>query len=617
MSFRKDINGLRAIAVIGVVIFHFFPNALPGGFAGVDVFFVISGFLMTGIIFKALESNNFSLIKFYIARANRIIPSLAVLCLVLIFFGYFYLAALDYKILGRDVSTSMLFVSNFMFSLRGGYFDTSDNFLLHTWSLSVEWQFYILYPIIIIIFSRYLSILRLKKIVFLLFLVSFILSVFATQYWSRESYFLLPTRAWEMLLGGLAFIYPLKFNTNKFYTNKYFLETLGLGLICSSYFLFSKYDLWPGYFALLPTLGTWLIIQVYLTNSYLTSNLILQKIGRWSYSIYLWHWPIAVSFSYYGIEEKFKVIGLLLSVFLGYLNYIFIEKIKFKAISQMKMIMGYILLTLFFLVIGFTLFKSQGFADRYSLLGNSIIQGGLGDNYIIEEGTVLLNSDHEYDFTLIGDSNANHLTRGIMRSGLKVKMSWYQTCISLPDSINLREGASSVWKENCKNNYKNGINDSVILIAQSWVKPNLECASKECNLTNNYYKDLEQQLGELIKTYGENKRVYILGELPKPKDKIGIMCLRGNNLLGINSKCNSIYEPRDEGREVNNVLKRVVSKYHNVNYIDLDSVFCKGNTCDFAVNGKSLYMVDGGHLSGFGSELVWDHIVKSLHIVEK
>lgn len=614
MNFRKDINGLRAIAVIAVVIFHFYPTALPGGFAGVDVFFVISGFLMTSIIFKGVENKSLSLIKFYVARANRIIPSLAVLCLILLVFGYFFLAALDYKVLGRDVATSMLFVSNFMFSMREGYFETADNFLLHTWSLSAEWQFYIIYPIVIMMLNRYMSILRIKRVVVFLFLMSFILSVFATQYWPKESYFLLPTRSWEMLLGGLAFLYPLKLNNDKFYVNKNFLEILGLGLIVCSYFFFSKFNPWPGYFAFFPTIGTWLIIQSYQQNSHITGNFIFQKIGLWSYSIYLWHWPIAVSFNYYGIEEKYKVAGILFSILLGYLNFIFIEKIKFNSISYFKKIVGYMFVTLFFSIIGFAIFKSQGFANRYSLLENSIIQGGIGDNYIIKEGSILLNTDKKYDYLLIGDSNANHYTRGIIKSGAKVKMSWYQTCISLPDSINLREGASQSWKENCKNNFKNGLNDDVIIISQSWVKSSLECNNISCDFTKNYYEDLEKQLGKLIDLYGENKKIYILGELPKPKDKSGIICLRSNALLNISIKCNSVFEPRDEGREVNKVLQRVVSTHRNAKYIDLEGVFCKDNICDYAQNGKSMFMVDGGHLSGFGSEVVWKYIQKRIEM---
>ena len=144
MNFRYDINGLRAIAIIAVILFHFNPAWVPGGFSGVDVFFVISGFLMTGIIFRGLENNNFSLFEYYASRANRIIPALAVLCMILLVFGWFYLIPSDYKALGKHVERSMLFISNFAYLKETGYFDSSsyEKWLLHTWSLSVEWQFY-------------------------------------------------------------------------------------------------------------------------------------------------------------------------------------------------------------------------------------------------------------------------------------------------------------------------------------------------------------------------------------------------------------------------------------------------------------------------------------------
>ena len=250
---------------------------------------------MTGIIFKGLDNNNFSILNFYIARANRIIPALAILCLTLLIFGYFFTIPWDYKTIGRDVATSMLFISNFMFSIRGGYFESTDNFLLHTWSLSVEWQFYIIYPAFLVLINKYFSIKNIKNIILLLFLFSFILSIFATQNWPNESYFLLPTRAWEMLLGGIAYLYPIKLNNKKIYKNDRALELTGVFLIILSYFIFSKNTAWPGYLAFIPTIGAWLIIQAQRKNSYITGNVLFQKLGLWSYSIYLWHWPIAVS----------------------------------------------------------------------------------------------------------------------------------------------------------------------------------------------------------------------------------------------------------------------------------------------------------------------------------
>lgn len=157
MKFREDINALRAIAVASVVLFHFNHDWLPGGFAGVDVFFVISGFLMTMIIVKGLEKESFSILSFYEARVRRIIPALAVLCFVLMFLGLFLLSPIDYLNLGKHSAASLTFLSNIVYWTESNYFDSSSNekWLLHTWSLSVEWQFYLIYPVVLVLLNLF------------------------------------------------------------------------------------------------------------------------------------------------------------------------------------------------------------------------------------------------------------------------------------------------------------------------------------------------------------------------------------------------------------------------------------------------------------------------------
>lgn len=327
-TFRHDINGLRAIAVIAVVLFHFNPSWVPGGFAGVDVFFVISGFLMTGIIFRGLEQNNFSILKFYVARANRIIPALAVLCSVLLVVGWFYLTPLEYKALGKHAASSITFLSNITYWREAGYFDTSshEKWLLHTWSLSVEWQFYIIYPIILVLLSKLFSIKTIKSILLAGTILGFIFCVVATYKWPNPSYYLLTTRAWEMMFGGIAYVYPLTVKESR----KKVFELVGLVLIIGSYFLISADNPWPGYLAIFPVLGSFLIIQAQSKNSIITGNIIAQKIGSWSYSIYLWHWPLVVFIYIFALNELYTYAGITLSVLLGFLSYKYIEKIKFN-----------------------------------------------------------------------------------------------------------------------------------------------------------------------------------------------------------------------------------------------------------------------------------------------
>ncbi len=327
MNFRKDINGLRAFAVIAVVLFHFNSSWMPGGFAGVDVFFVISGFLMTGIIFKGIEQERFSILNFYVARANRIIPALAVLCLFLMAFGWFYLTPPEYKALGKHAASSIGFVSNIIYMREAGYFDEASNakWLLHTWTLSVEWQFYIIYPLIILALKRFFSLKTLRLLIIVSTLLSFIFSVYATYKWPSASYYLFPMRAWEMLLGGVAFLYPFKLKDN----NKKLVEILGLILIIGSYILISEDNPWPGYLALFPVLGSFLVIQAQHNESIITGNIVFQKLGTWSYSIYLWHWPFVVAIYTFLLPSEYTYIGMILSVLFGFLSYKYIERINF------------------------------------------------------------------------------------------------------------------------------------------------------------------------------------------------------------------------------------------------------------------------------------------------
>lgn len=333
LNFRYDINGLRAIAVIAVVLFHFNSSWVPGGFAGVDVFLVISGFLMTGVIFRGFESHSFNLFKFYIARANRIIPALAILCLALLIFGWFYLNPLDYRVLGKHVASSMGFFSNVIYLRESGYFDVAsyEKWLLHTWSLSVEWQFYILYPIALMILKRFLSIDSLGKILVIGTILGFVFSVFATQKWPDSAYYLLPTRVWEMMFGGIAYLYPLSLRESQ----KKLIEWLSLALIFLSYAFISSETAWPGFFALIPVLGAFGVIIANRQDSFITNNVVFQALGKWSYSVYLWHWPIVV-FGYYFNVDNWWVIGIGSSVALGWISYSYVESLKLRSYTEWK-----------------------------------------------------------------------------------------------------------------------------------------------------------------------------------------------------------------------------------------------------------------------------------------
>ncbi|PCK33169.1 acyltransferase family protein [Pseudoalteromonas piscicida] len=368
MQFRKDINGLRAIAVIAVVLFHFNSNWAPGGFAGVDVFFVISGFLMTGIIFKGLDQGNFSITQFYIARANRIIPALGALCFALLVFGWFFLPPIDYAALGKHAASSIGFVSNITYWRESGYFDAAshEKWLLHTWSLSVEWQFYIIYPLVLVAMRKFISLKTMKMVILIGATLGFILCVLATYKFPNPAYYLLPTRAWEMMLGGVAYLYPLNFSESR----KKVVEWTGLILIVLSYIFISQDNLWPGYLAILPVFGTFLLIQANRNDSIITGNAVFQSIGKWSYSIYLWHWPIVVAIYYFSLSAYFTYLGLLISILLGFLSSRYIESLRL--VRNAKGFFGFlklkpVLLTIFIGILGVGVFNENGFLSRFDI----------------------------------------------------------------------------------------------------------------------------------------------------------------------------------------------------------------------------------------------------------
>ena len=350
--------------MIAVVVFHFNPQWLPGGFAGVDVFFVISGFLMTSIICRGLEKGSFSTWQFYMARANRIIPALAAVCAVLMLFGWVYLLPDEYAALGKHVAGSVSFLSNFVYWMEAGYFDASshEKWLLHSWSLSVEWQFYLIYPLILLAFTRLWGVARLKWLVLGLTIAGFIYSAVTSALWPSASYYLLATRAWELMFGGLAYLFPVVMTGQR----QRVTNLVGIALIVVAYATVSESNPWPGSLAIIPVLGTYLVILAAQQNSVFTNNAVFQPLGRWSYSIYLWHWPVVV-FGYRYDISYWWIPGLLLSVLLGWLSYRLVENIKWQRVSSVFATWRAkpVWMAALMLVMGITVLSGQGLVQRF------------------------------------------------------------------------------------------------------------------------------------------------------------------------------------------------------------------------------------------------------------
>lgn len=320
--YRPEIDGLRAVAVLAVVLFHA-GLGVPGGFVGVDVFFVISGFLITSLILRDLHAGKFSLVHFWERRARRILPAAVVMVMAVLVAGWFLLLPSDYAALGKSVGMHAVFASNFHFWRSTNYFASSadEQPLLHTWSLAVEEQFYIIVPFLLLLLFRYPLFRRRGPLLVLLipaFMISLALSVFLLPRAPAATFYLLPTRAWELLAGSIVAILPAVSLSRLW---REVLCGLALAAILAPCFLYTKETPFPGLAALPSCLGTCLLIWVSSDSrpgaraplsavGSLLSSRPLVFIGLISYSLYLWHWPLFAFSSYWALEPLSMVYRL-------------------------------------------------------------------------------------------------------------------------------------------------------------------------------------------------------------------------------------------------------------------------------------------------------------------
>jgi peptidoglycan/LPS O-acetylase OafA/YrhL len=330
MSYRKDIDGLRAVAVTSVVLFHAGVGVFSGGFVGVDIFFVISGYLITSLIVDEVEKGRFSFAQFYERRARRIFPALFLVVILTSLGAYLLFMPSTYDDFSKSVFGCALFVSNIVFWRETGYFaaPAGEKPLLHTWSLAVEEQFYIVFPLILVFAMRWSGA---KRVILLgsIGAISFIVSVIGVSYYPSATFYLAPTRAWELLLGALTAL--LSFQNSIFVSPKY-MAIIGASSVLFSIFMFDSATLFPGASALLPTAGTALILYAGKREQTVVNNLLGIKpfvfVGLISYSLYLWHWPLLV-FARAGslhLLPSFDIaLIVLLSFLCGSLSWRFVE----------------------------------------------------------------------------------------------------------------------------------------------------------------------------------------------------------------------------------------------------------------------------------------------------
>lgn len=413
MDFRKDIQGLRALAFLLVFVFHLNSQWLPGGFIGVDVFFVISGFLMTSIILSQKEKGTFNFYNFFEKRIKRIVPAQFVMLLIVAFFGFYMYLYTDLALLRKWLLSSAMFFSNAIFANNDNYFgaNSTQNPVLHTWSLSIEMQFYLFLPIMLFfIKNKYL-----KKVVILL--ISLLVIYSSVEIWQNgikpSLYFSFIARVPEFLVGAF---FSITFKDRKLSKNvSVLMSIIGLLMIFFSAILINESSFFPGIIALIPCIGASLLLissETFITQIF--SNKISVYIGELSYSLYLWHWPIMALLRYSNDEYLFSVqemIGItFLTVLLGWLSYTFVET-YFRSKNNRAFVKYFAPIVVLVLVFPFFLLKigifkkiPSEFVDPFFFGEKSSIN--LDEKPVFEKFGDIERNDK---ILLIGDSNAGAL----------------------------------------------------------------------------------------------------------------------------------------------------------------------------------------------------------------
>ncbi|MCY7264379.1 acyltransferase family protein [Pseudomonas protegens] len=457
LVYRPDIDGLRAVAILSVLFFHAFPSKLRGGFVGVDIFFVISGFLISSIIFRSLERDSFSFSEFYAHRIRRIFPALLVVLLSCCVAGWFLLLPDDYRRLGKHVAAGSGFVQNFVLWGESGYFDTSSALkpLMHLWSLAIEEQFYLIYPVIVVCAWRLGR--NFLFVLIALLLVSFSLNIFEIYRDSTKAFFLPQMRFWELLFGagvayiniyareslirkirGLIFHEALfrrspSISTQDLVINNG-LSIFGFALIVASLITIHHGRLFPGWWALAPVSGACLVIlsgpDAWI-NRYILSTRVMVFVGLISYPLYLWHWPL-LSFVHL-VEGDISSRGLriavvVLSLVLAWLTYKLVERpLRFGRNTWIKT--AAITISLFLVgSLGYKIFDADGFENRTAVKG---VEQKIKDlswdlnrfNYVSCESELVKESPTlgycskskvaPPTAVILGDSHAEHIFPGI------------------------------------------------------------------------------------------------------------------------------------------------------------------------------------------------------------
>ncbi|APG61869.1 hypothetical protein LPB140_02430 [Sphingorhabdus lutea] len=657
IKYRKDIDGLRAFSVLVVILFHAFPNFLTGGFVGVDVFFVISGFLITGIIFKEFDENQFSFAGFFSRRIRRIFPALAAVLLSCFVAGWFLLLSDELAALGRHIFAGSAFISNILLWMEAGYFDkvAETKPLLHLWSLGVEEQFYILWPVIL--WAAWKTRANIFLLTLSVAILSFCLNLWMIKDFPEATFYWPITRFWEMLSGSMM-AWILRYKSAEFEKCINFIDTIfsklglnianisinllsimGLSLLLLSAIFFHKDIGFPGHMAVFPILGAIMILAAgpqAFVNQYILSNPMAVAVGLISYPLYLWHWPI-LSFMHIidGDVPPFYVMvsGVILSFILSWLTYQFIEKpIRFGMNS--KKAVG--LLTIFMAILaiaGMLTARFDGVPHRASISAYDVDLGEMVRTNVVDNDCLSYIGVKEAPFyycryndvggdetiALIGDSHAHAaypgIAEGLAKQGKNTLLLANSGC---PILVGFDAGTNRRERKKCGQSKKfildkiigdkritavlfSSRGSTYILGYEPADKRQVKDRARPA-MTGEQFRAASQKPIDIL--YAKGKKIYYITENPELHVQSDY-CIK-RPLRPERTACSLNY---NEVAKRQQIYIKAVSQLKNVIILDSLQAFCPNKqSCKIFDNNILLY-ADDDHLSVTGSHYQYEKLI--------
>jgi peptidoglycan/LPS O-acetylase OafA/YrhL len=652
LAYRSDIDGLRAFAVLAVVAYHAFPFLVGGGFIGVDVFFVISGYLICGIILSELQQGTFSLWSFYSRRIRRIFPALIVVLVVALTFGWFTLFPDEYRALGKHTFGGSAFISNFLLWYESGYFEdeAKANPLLHLWSLGIEEQFYIIFPLLLWCCAK--KHVRIVAVLATLCILSFSHNIYSMS--SLAANFYSPsTRAWELLAGAILCASMRHTSTNEIFLKldaligkaicgkvknndgsslSLVLALLGVILLCIALVLIRGHIPYPGWQALLPVFGTILLISAKPLNpisKYLLTNRIAVFIGLVSYPFYLWHWTL-ISYAFIingelGPGTRLLRTGLVVVSFaLAVLTYFLLEKpIRFGTKARTEKTYAFIICMIIIGVAGLSLWTMDGLPGRGDFEKHNMFMEQLRKDewkkWVDKEGIAYIGiekdkldfckyTNYGFDETvaIFGDSHALSAYFGIAKLGKElgyntVLLGWPRTNINesvIQNDIKQRNIIFDILKE------KKDIQKVFISLYGAGHISMLKTHTNEAQAVDLFKKHLQSYV-DTLRAYG--KDVFILNDNPQLPDSPRKYVSRPLFFAPIRifPDFNKVDVLKEQGKYL-----RLLEEINNATIIDIVGSMCSSDKCMVLTDtGLPLYF-DTHHLSFVGSDFQARYILK-------